>query len=165
MSKLNNKERYVSGLIKYEKTPWRAFNRQRLDAARRGIEFKFEFDEWVKWWESQLGPDWFKSRGKGGAKYVMARKGDCGPYVSWNVEAKTGSQNIADQKTNGSRADDSLRGSKGAKNPKAKLDDGKILEIRKLINLGISPKIIAIKHGVSFSTIYRIKANKLWGHV
>lgn len=55
-------------------------------ARRRGITFQLTFEEWVKWWQSNLGDDWFNKRGKTHGKYVMARKGDKGPYRLDNIK-------------------------------------------------------------------------------
>ncbi len=41
-----------------------AFWLQKHKSKKRGIEFLFTFEEWVNWWETQLGPDWFKKRGR-----------------------------------------------------------------------------------------------------
>jgi len=37
----------------------------------------------------KLGPDWLEKRGRGKSEYVMARKGDIGPYSPENVECLT----------------------------------------------------------------------------
>ncbi len=71
----------------YKRTPYVAFNDQRKSARKRGIGWQFTFDGWVKWWEAQLGPDWFKMRGHFYGQYVMARNGDEGPYAPSNVRA------------------------------------------------------------------------------
>jgi len=48
---------------------------------------------------------------------------------------------------------------------KAKLKEADIPEIRKLLDLGISQRLIALKYGVSQSLISRIKLGKNWQHV
>jgi hypothetical protein len=63
-------------------------------AKERHIGFKFTYEEWVAWWETNLGPDWINKRGCKRGQYVMARKGDKGPYAPWNVECVTCSENI-----------------------------------------------------------------------
>ena len=70
-------------------TPRSAYYGHKWDAGKRGIEFHFTFEEWVKWWEENLGPDWLKKRGPHTGQYVMARYEDKGPYVAWNVECIT----------------------------------------------------------------------------
>jgi NUMOD3 motif len=74
---------------------YNAFLKQRAHAGRRGIAFKFTFEEWVQWWKSNLGPKWFKLRGRTRNKYNMARTADFGPYAPDNVECITQSENMA----------------------------------------------------------------------
>jgi len=76
----------------------KAFELHRNGATRdRGIPFEFTFEEWVAWWVSNLGEDWFNKRGRRKHEYVMARKGDKGPYAPWNVDCKTQSENAREQ--------------------------------------------------------------------
>ena len=70
-----------------------AFLMQRQHAKERGIEFLFEFDEWVEWW----GDDYDK-RGCESDQLVMARKGDEGPYHPDNVFKQTSAENIRESK-------------------------------------------------------------------
>lgn len=56
----------------------------------------FSFEEWVKWWEDNLGPDWLKKRGVLKVNYVMCRKADKGHYHPDNVYCATSSQNMTD---------------------------------------------------------------------
>jgi len=74
----------------------RAFWHQRWHSRRRGIAFYFTFDEWIEWWENQLGPQWFSKRGTKAHQYVMGRKGDEGPYMPSNVLCLTMAQNTSD---------------------------------------------------------------------
>jgi predicted transcriptional regulator len=53
----------------------------------------------------------------------------------------------------------------GSKHAGAKLTEADIPEIRKLLNLGISQRLIALKYGVSQSLISLIKLGKIWQHV
>jgi hypothetical protein len=69
----------------YKRTPRVAWNDQKKSAIKRGIGWYFEFDDWVAWWEANLGKDWFSKRGHRTGQYVMARNGDCGPYARQNV--------------------------------------------------------------------------------
>jgi hypothetical protein len=64
----------------------KAYTQQRVHAKKRGIEWLFTFEEWLKCWEDALGLDWSAHRGRGKGKYCMGRFGDVGPYASWNVE-------------------------------------------------------------------------------
>jgi len=67
----------------------RKFIEHKYAARRRGIDFKFTFEEWVAWWEMHLGPDWLEKRGCKKGQYVMARNGDVGPYETRNVKCIT----------------------------------------------------------------------------
>jgi predicted transcriptional regulator len=53
----------------------------------------------------------------------------------------------------------------GSKHAQAKLTEADIPEIRKLLNLGISQRLIALKYGVSQSLISLIKLGKIWQRV
>jgi hypothetical protein len=63
---------------------------------KRGIDFLFSFEDWANWWEEQLGHDWLSLRGCKPDQYVMARKGDKGPYSRDNVYCCTNRQNALD---------------------------------------------------------------------
>ena len=52
------------------------FQQQKYMAKRRGIEFLFTFEEWIKMWEDS--GKW-NERGRGAKKYCMARHNDIGP--------------------------------------------------------------------------------------
>jgi hypothetical protein len=74
-------------------TPRGAFYLHRFNATGRKISFEFTYEQWVAWWEEQLGPDWFERRGPWRGCYVMARRGDVGPYHPDNVMCVLHSQN------------------------------------------------------------------------
>lgn len=69
----------------YKRTPRVAWNDQKKSAINRGIWWNFTFEEWIAWWQRHLGRNWFKLRGYHTGQYVMARKGDKGPYTKSNV--------------------------------------------------------------------------------
>jgi hypothetical protein len=69
----------------------RAFQVQRTNANRRGIPFLFTFEEWWAWWQTD---NRWANRGMGSGKFVMARKGDKGPYSPENVYCATHLENI-----------------------------------------------------------------------
>lgn len=69
----------------------RGYLDQKRNAIQRGIEFKMSFTEWWSVW--QQSGHW-EERGRG--RYVMARKGDIGPYAIGNVYICTQSQNSKD---------------------------------------------------------------------
>jgi hypothetical protein len=53
----------------------RRYNSQKANAKRRGIEWQFTFETWLKFW----GDDLYK-RGQGHDRLCMQRFGDAGPY-------------------------------------------------------------------------------------
>lgn len=59
----------------------RLFVAQRNLARHRGIEFKLEFDDWVKWWGDDID-----SRGRGKNDLQMQRFGDKGAYEIGNIK-------------------------------------------------------------------------------
>jgi hypothetical protein len=59
-----------------------AWRNQRMDAERRGLDFYFDFASWLKFWEDS---GHLSERGPFRGQYVMARKGDKGPYRVNNV--------------------------------------------------------------------------------
>lgn len=73
-----------------------AYAEHKYNARRRGIPWGFTFEEWWAVWESS---GFWSQRGRG--KYVMARRGDAGPYSAANVEIITSSKNISDAHKNG----------------------------------------------------------------
>jgi hypothetical protein len=60
---------------------------------RRNIGWEITFEEWYQIW---LNSGHWEQRGKGG--YVMARKGDVGPYAAHNVEIKHHIENMNETK-------------------------------------------------------------------
>lgn len=71
----------------------RAYANQRRAARFRGIEWKFNLATWWRVWD--VSGKW-EERGRGYG-YVMARKGDSGPYAPDNVYICTQAQNASDQ--------------------------------------------------------------------
>lgn len=70
-----------------------AFKDQRHNAARRGIEWKFDFWTWKAFWEAS--GKW-EQRGKGRGYYCMSRIGDSGPYAPHNVYINLYEANMRD---------------------------------------------------------------------
>jgi len=54
---------------------------------------------------------------------------------------------------------------RGEKHRGAKLNNEKVIEIRKLTTLGNTSKELAVKYGVSRYTIYDVLSKKRWGHL
>lgn len=65
----------------WNKTPRGRYTEQRKRAVRRGIAWEFTFETWWKLW--QESGHW-NLRGKKAGCYVMARRGDTGPYSPGN---------------------------------------------------------------------------------
>lgn len=57
-----------------------AFNNQRCNAKKRGIEWDFTYESWMEWWGSDI-----EQRGCRSGNIVMARHGDVGAYTPANV--------------------------------------------------------------------------------
>lgn len=62
----------------------KAYNQQKGDAKKRGIEFKLTFEDWINWWGADI-----VNRGVGSNKLVMARIGDVGAYELSNIKKIT----------------------------------------------------------------------------
>lgn len=73
-----------------EHTPRHKFHRQVHHAKTRGIQWLLTFDEWWAIW--QASGKW-EMRGRSSGDYVMARRGDVGPYSKENVFICLGSEN------------------------------------------------------------------------
>ena len=74
----------------YSGSPRDKYRNHRFSAHARGIEFHLSFDEWMRTW---LESGHFHERGPRKGQYVMARKGDKGPYAVGNVEIITSDVN------------------------------------------------------------------------
>lgn len=77
----------------------------------------------------------------------------------------TAKENMLDAKVKGRMEHVKLLASKGEKNGNAKLDEGKVREIRQEIAKGIRCTVIARKYGIASSVIYLIRDGKAWKHV
>lgn len=69
------------------------YTTQRLAAARRGIDWRLTFPEWVEVWKAS---GFLHLRGVGVGRYVMARKGDAGAYSVENVQIELAVVNSRD---------------------------------------------------------------------
>lgn len=75
-----------------------------------------------------------------------------------NLYWATHTQNHADRETHG-------RAPIGSRNAAAKLSEGEVLEIRKLLRQGHAQAVLADQFGVCSSTISHINTNKHWSHI
>jgi hypothetical protein len=78
--------------LRLVRTPAMLYCNQRTASSKRGIEWCLTFPQWMAIW--QESGKW-EQRGCGQG-YVMARKGDVGPYAVGNVYICTQSQNAKD---------------------------------------------------------------------
>lgn len=142
--------------IKFRNHNWRgAYDKQKRHAKERSINFYFNYPQWVNWWEANLGPHWFTFRGRQKGQYCMCRKGDKGPYATWNVECKTVAENKKDACTNGAIA-------RGEKVASAKFNTRQI----RLIRISSKTQIaLAAFYKVDRQTIGRIQKRQTWKHV
>lgn len=70
-----------------------AYKNQVRSSRKRGIDFLLTFEEWRDWW---LIDDRWGNRGRCAGQFVMARKGDAGPYSIDNIYLATSRQNLKD---------------------------------------------------------------------
>jgi hypothetical protein len=147
--------------VKYEETrlPYydyaralRDFRSHQHQAVGRSIEFLFTFEEWVVWWESQLGLKWQALRGNRKGQYVMARNGDIGPYAPWNVKCITQDENASERATNGTAA-------RGVNVNTNKLSEAQVIDIYYDAR---SLKELAKEYGVDTTMIWLIKRRRAW---
>src|SRR6266576_4638397 len=82
----------------------RAFIHTKAHARKRGIAFKFTKEQWVEWWQANLGPNWMAKRGCTRHQYVMARNGDKGCYELGNVRCILSVDNHKERKQNGNHS-------------------------------------------------------------
>lgn len=71
----------------------RKYSEHKRGAGYRGIAFELTYSQWLKIWE-RSGK--LSERGRNGQQYVMARKGDAGPYAVGNVRIITARQNSSE---------------------------------------------------------------------
>ncbi len=128
----------------------RAFKAQVDSSKQRGIVFNFTFEEWIKWWKQQLGPDWFKMRGKRKHQYCMARFKDEGPYEPGNIRCILSGANVSERKLIW-----------GENHGMCKIT----IETARAIYMAEGSKIeIGRRFGVSRYTVSNIKSGSNWRH-
>jgi hypothetical protein len=128
-----------------ERAAWRG---QKNNAKDRGIGFKFTYEEWIRWWEDELGPDWFKKRGCRRGQFVMARHLDRGNYESGNVKCVLQNSNHIEANLRQSRI----------RRPAVKLT---VDEIREIYLEPELCKLLAKRYGVTAATIEKIKRSQV----
>lgn len=76
-----------------------AFQRQRQTSSGRGVAW--EFANLWEWWCVWRDSGKWEERGRGADRYAMTRRGDCGPYATWNVVIKTNRENSQECRARG----------------------------------------------------------------
>ena len=106
------------------------YTSQKSTSVQRKIPFLLTFIEWIAIWDSS---GCLHKRGKHPHQYVMARKGDKGPYSVWNVDIITAAENIrqAHLGVKDSPLIRRLRTISSRKHAKSKLTSEQIAEIRR----------------------------------
>ena len=129
-----------------------AYKQQRNAAKTRDIPFLLTFEQWLKIWTDS---GHLHERGRLSHQYVMARKGDAGPYSMKNVYIITARQNGHDGHI------DKVCGSQ---NGMSKLNEDQVKEIKRLLptTKGVT---LAKMFNISVFTISLIKLGKIWKHV
>ena len=145
---------------RYKNLAKKAYNDQKFDAKRRGIEFLLTYEEWHCWWQGQLGPDWITLRGSRWYQFVMARYGDAGPYRLDNIKCISNSENRLENK----------RLQKNEKHYASKLTTEKVIAARSEYvfggrNTGASIATLAKKYGVCQQTMWECLSGKTWKDV
>lgn len=101
----------------------RAYDHQKAGAARRGVEWEFNFQTWLDWWGADI-----ERRGSGPNDLQMLRFADSGPYAAWNVRKGTPKDNAKTRgnmirKRNGEAARAELEAARDASIPVADQKD------------------------------------------
>lgn len=127
-----------------------AYQRHKNDSGCRGIKFEFTYLEWVTWWIQALGPDWQSKRGHRRGQFVMARRGDVGPYAAHNVRCVPVELNHAEYNV-------LRRTPKGLQRPR--IDPSLVVEIYKAKGVYAD---IAKRFGVGAHQVHCIKTRKYY---
>lgn len=137
----------------YKRTPNVAYHDQKKSAIKRGIGWHFTFDQWINWWEVNLGSDWFKKRGHHTGQYVMARNKDKGPYASWNVRCAKVEENH--------REFNAHKGSQ-LKAYRKRLSREEVIEIYTAHGCYVT---LATRFNLNVHTVHRIKCRKCYKQI
>lgn len=81
---------YRFGLSIEEKKIWRRYQKHKINAENRGIDFLLSFEEWLQIWTAS---GHLAESGRGKTKYCMARFGDKGACEVGNVRICTNQEN------------------------------------------------------------------------
>lgn len=139
--------------VLYSKEIRDKYQDQKWMAKSRGIGFYLTIEEWVNWWEANLGRHWLKKRGCKSGQYVMARMGDKGAYEFGNIECITANQNHKDTKRHGSYAY-----GEAVKSNKLRARDVRII----FLSHPSKELLLAKFYNIRASYIARIKRRRSW---
>jgi hypothetical protein len=120
----------------------------------RGIGFELSFEQWIEIW-SLSGH--LKERGSLKHQYVMARKGDIGPYARGNVKIITAAENLNDQIN-----------PRGSRHPRAQLNEEDVRCIRRdyiFRDSKCGGRALAKRYGVTEQVIWKVLNGVSWAHV
>jgi hypothetical protein len=147
-----------------------AWIRQRYGAVvTRKIEWDLTFREWLTWWKKNLGKDWRTKRGCKLGQFVMARKGDTGPYALGNIECITAEENT--RRAGSYKRVKRLKAflppkakgyNRGSQNGASKLTEAEVIAIFLSDERAVT---LANKHKVRCGIISLIRNGIKWKHV
>jgi hypothetical protein len=72
---------------------------------------------------------------------------------------------VGTAKNNSQQMAERGRSTLGSTNPSAKLDEGKVLEMRQLIANGVQQNDVAQQYGVSKAAVTKIHFRRTWSHI
>lgn len=152
--------------------------RSKTDAQGNPVEMRLTFDQWWSIWESS---GHWQDRGRSAGKYCMSRLNDLGHYEVGNVFIQLHSQNISqiDRSNFDWSKPARMRGKKhsletltqmsqvqrGSGNANARLTENQVVEIKRMLTLGLDRQDIADSFDVSKQAISAIATGRNWKHV
>lgn len=72
------------------------YRQHKWNAEKGGVSFDISLEDWVGWWEEQLGPDWLRKRGPRRGQYVMGRLNNSGSFKLGNIRCVRSTQNVGE---------------------------------------------------------------------
>lgn len=126
------------------------FHDQWKMAKKRGIQWSLTFEEWLEWWEVNLGSDWMDKRGRGKDKFCMSRHGDKGAYSLDNIKCVTNSENSSGKVLTGRQV-------YGVWSGRSMLETPAVIEIYTSTDCA---RILAKRYNVSYTCIWDIKNHR-----
>ena len=125
----------------------RSFYNHRLSAKHRGIKFLLTFEQWWIIWQDS---GYWKERGRLKGQYVMARKGDKGPYAIGNVKIIKVEENIEERVT-----------PRGSATTVSKITEDDVRKIRSLDGKMKRP-LVAKMFGLNIWHVRDIQKRRAW---